>query len=177
MRALHKPRLSHTRKHVHEHVHRMRTSHKHGTSIFGKQKQFTLPNSKYEFVKDTSGKNYRVGTSKIADTWLDALGVKDRECVFKYFGKVYIADGVDYNKHIVYDYLGNRWHGAHNVFPINRDIPIKQIGKTPNQLYNETIARFKAYNALGFKVVFVWESDHKKGYMGRYYMGGNDNLY
>ena len=159
------------------HFHRQRVSHKHGISVFGNVPQPSLTNSKYSFVKDENGKNYRVGNSKAADKWLDELGVKIREKVISAFGKTYIIDGFDPQQNILYEYNGERWHGSHRAFPINRDLPIKQLGKTPNQLYNATVERYKFLKAMGFKIFFVWEADYQKGFMGRFYQGNNDTLY
>lgn len=178
MRQLHRPMRIHIRNHMRSHTRKMRTSKKHGASIFGYNTQtFINPNDKFTFVKDTNGRSYRAGKSKSADEWLDKLGVVDREKVITAFGKTYIIDGFDLTQKIAYEYNGDRWHGSHKAFPINRDIPIKQIGKTPNQLYNATLERYRFLTLLGFKVFFVWESDYKKGFMGRFYMGNNDNLY
>ena len=178
MRQLHRPMRTHIRNHMRSHTRKMRTSKKHGASIFGYNTQtFINPNDKFTFVKDTNGRSYRAGKSKAADKWLDKLGVVDREKVIAAFGKTYIIDGIDLTQKIAYEYLGNTYHGSHKTFPINRDIPIKFLNKTPNQLYNGTIERFKFLTLIGFKVFFVWESDDKKGFMGRFYMGNNDNLY
>lgn len=132
---------------------------------------------KFTFVKLKDGRVLRAGNSKIADKWLNALGVPEREVPFNYFGKVYIEDGFDRNTGIIYSYLGDRWHGSHQAFPTNRNTIIKQVGKTPNQLYMGTIARFNAYINLGYRVFFVWEHANKKGFMGRFYTGQGDTLY
>lgn len=124
-----------------------------------------------------NGKKIRVGSSKAENLWLDKLNIRVREKVIIIAGKMYVVDGFDPRTLTCFEYLGDRWHGGHKVFPNNRNMPIKQLGKTPNELYNGTIERFKVLKNHSFKIFFVWESDYKKGQMGRLYRGGNDDLY
>ena len=133
--------------------------------------------SNLTFAIADNGKKIRVGSSKAENEWLDRLGIKVREKVIIIAGKTYVVDGFDPRTMTCFEYLGDRWHGGHKVFPNNRNMPIKQIGKTPNELYNDTIERFRILKMHCFKIYFVWESSYKKGYLGRLYMGGKDDLY
>lgn len=122
-------------------------------------------------------KNYRVGTSKTEDIWLNKLNIHNRQKVFYGFqGKVLVVDGVDEQNKIAFEFLGEHAHGSHKLFKTNRDSVI-WLGKTPNQLYYETLDRFNFLNALGYRVFFVWYRDYKNGFVGRYYRGKGDNLY
>lgn len=140
-------------------------------------KKIQMPTKKFTTVKDLKGRVYKAGTSKIADEWLNKLGITEREYIIKYFNKTYIVDGIDSKKHIVMEFLGETYHGSHKAFPKNRDTIIAYLGKTPNQLYIGTLSRFINLTSLGWKVFFVWESDYKKGMLGRYFRGKDDNLY
>ena len=44
-------------------------------------------------------------------------------------------------------------------------------------MYLETKGRFQYLHELGYKVFFVWESDYKRGKMGRHYTGKADTLF
>lgn len=134
------------------------------------------PSLQQQKVK-VGNKYYRVGTSKSEKDWLDRLGIKDRQKVFYGFaGKVFVVDGIDEIHKIVYEYLGEQAHGSHKTYKTNRD-KLTWLGKTPNQLYYETLARFDYLNMIGYRVFFVWYLDNKKGITGRFYRGKGDNLY
>jgi len=122
-------------------------------------------------------KTYKCGTSKEEDIWLNKLGIINRQKpIFGYNGKVAVVDGIDYDKGTVYEYLGSAFHDV-RCYPREKWDRPTWLGKTPRQLYNETINRFRFLVTRGWKVFFVWDKDFKKGFMGRYYKGGNDNLY
>lgn len=124
-----------------------------------------------------NGKKIKCGSSKIEDYWLDRLSVKIRQKVIIIAGKTYIVDGFDPKTMTCFEMLGDYYHGSHKAFPTNRNIISKHLGKTPNELYYNTLERFKLLKMYNFKIYFVWESDYKKGQLGRLYRGGDDNLY
>lgn len=125
-----------------------------------------------------NGKKYKHGKSVAEEKWLNRLNVPERsKVVYGFMGKILILDGFDPSRKIAYEYLGAPYHGSHKVYPRNRDVPL-WIGKTPNQLYTETVNRFNFLHSLGFKVYFVWDLDYKTGKtLGRFYRGPGDNLY
>ena len=123
------------------------------------------------------GRTYHCGTSKEEDAWLTKLGVFQRQkVIFGYSGKIMVVDGIDYSKRIVFEYLGAYCHSI-RAYPKQKwDIPT-WMGKTPREMYNETVNRFKFLHANSWKVFFVWDYEFKKGQLGRLYRGGNDDLY
>ena len=139
--------------------------------------KFQLPKKPQIGMVSVGAKKYKVGTSKSENDWLDRFGINQRQKVFYGFqGSVFVVDGVDEQKHIVMEFLGEHAHGSHKTYKTNRDA-MTWLGKTPNQLYYETIERFNYLTDLGWKVFFVWYLDYKRGYMGRFYRGRGDNLY
>lgn len=122
-------------------------------------------------------KTYHCGTSREEDEWLKKLGVTARQqVIYGYNGKVMVVDGIDYTKRIVFEYLGSHCHSI-RAYPREKwDIPT-WMGKTPREMYLETINRFKFLKARSYKIFFVWDKDYKKGFMGRYFKGNGDNLY
>lgn len=160
-------------------IHRpnFRNHKKRGPNTTGWLAKLKMQSEKFTFVKLGNGRVLRAGNSKTADRWLNALAVKEREVPFTYFGKVYIEDGFDRNTNTIYEFFGDYYHGSHKKFPTNRDIIIKQLHKTPNQLYTETVLRCNRLHAMGYKIFFVWEGQYKNGFMGRYFNGPGDNLY
>ena len=140
-------------------------------------KKIQMPAKKFTTVKDLKGRVYKAGTSKEEDSWLDKLGIVTRQkIIFGFKGKVIIVDGLDYKTHTVYEYLGSHVHSI-KAYPVEKwDIPV-WTGKTPRQMYTETIERFRFLFGLGWKVFFVWDYEYKKGMLGRYFRGKDDNLY
>lgn len=132
---------------------------------------------KQGFVK-VGNTQIKHGISKIEIDWLDHLHVPERSKLIRGFhNKIYIVDGFDAATNTCYEMLGGKWHGSHKLFTKNRDMPDPWIKKSPNQLYNETVARFQMLHSFQFKVFFVWDYDYKKGLIGRYYTGPGDTLY
>lgn len=139
--------------------------------------RFQMPKRQPLGMVSVGGKVYKVGTSKAEKDWLDKFGITQRQKVFYGFhGKIFVVDGVDERRRIVYEYLGEQAHGSHKTYKTNRDVKT-WLGKTPNQMYYETVERFNYLNDLGYQVFFVWYLDNKKGYLGRFYRGRGDNLY
>ena len=123
--------------------------------------------------------NIRHGTSKSETEWLNLLNVPERSKLIRGFkGKIYIVDGYDPKTNTCYEYNGLAFHGSHKAYPKNRNLIIPWLGKTPDQLYLETIQRYNYLMSIGCRVFFVWEDDFKKHKSnGRFYRGPGDNLY
>lgn len=132
---------------------------------------------KQTFVIADNGRKVRCGTSKSEKDWLDKLNVPVRSKVIIVFGKTYVVDGYDPKTMTCYEFDGDYWHGSHKIYPNNRDKIDPWLKKSPNQLYLETVSRYNLLHQAGFKIFFVWESDYKKNFLGRYYRGSGDNLY
>ena len=101
--------------------------------------------------------------SKIADRWLDELGVPNRyrEQWIKADGKRYKADAYDPTTNTVYEFYGNYWHGNPRMFEPN--VVNKQAHRTMGQLYKRSKDREKAILAEGFKLIHIWEDEYKHG--------------
>lgn len=125
-----------------------------------------------------NGRNYKVGTSKIEQQWLDSFHVINRQkVIYGFKGKVLIVDGIDPQRKIIYEMLGGFCHGSHITYKQNRDTKT-WLGKTPNEMYYETINRFNFLYSLGYKIIFVWDYEYKAHKSnGRLYMGPGDSLY
>lgn len=156
---------------------RGRVIHTHTTNHFTKFPFFHgQKKSNLTYAIADNGKKIRVGSSKAENLWLDKLGIKVREKVIIIAGKTYVVDGFDPTTMTCFEYNGSHAHGSHRLYPTNRNIKT-WLGKTPNELYNNTIERYKVLKLHGFKIFFVWDYQFKKGELGRLYRGGNDNLY
>lgn len=137
-------------------------------------------NSKFGAIK-VGNKNLKFGLSKSENKWLDRLFIPVRSLPITTFPipgtkkkKIYIVDGFNPDTNTVYEFLGDRWHGNPQMYPL--DMMDKQLNKSYRQLYYDTITRFQILNDMGYKVFFVWESRWKKGDLGRYYRNNQDNL-
>lgn len=143
-----------------------------------KRKIFMPKKPKQVFSIANNGRKVRHGVSRAELEWLAKLGVPEKSKVIILFGKTYVVDGFDPKTNTCYEYNGDRFHGSHKVYKINRNIKDRWLGKSPDELYYGTLQRYALFRNVGFKVFFVWESDYKAGKsLGRYYRGGNDNLY
>lgn len=120
---------------------------------------------------------YKVGTSASEKIWLDKLLIKDRQkVIYGFNGKVIVVDGVNVNTRTVYEYLGEHCHSI-LAYPREKWDIKTWLGKTPREMYRNTINRFLFLQSLGWKVFFVWHRDFKKGKLGRYFLGKSDTLY
>ena len=149
-----------------------KTIHQRKLPLFHRSKRQT----NLTFAITNTGKKVRVGSSMAEKEWLDKFGVPERQKVIIVKGKFFSVDGYNAKTMTAYEFNGDAYHGSHKLYPKNRNIP-NWLGKTPNELYMKTIERYDLLNMIGIKVFFVWESDYKKGFMGRYYQGHGDNLY
>ena len=60
---------------------------------------------------------------------------------------------IDSRDKLVFEYLGNFWHGYTN------DSKILFHNKTSKELYDRTFARLNFIASLGYKVFYIWESE------------------
>jgi hypothetical protein len=67
----------------------------------------------------------------------------------------YLVDG--FHKNIVYEFLGDWWHGNPAVF--NREEIHPFIKKSYGELYKNTLDKIKELKKLGYKVRYIWEKD------------------
>ena len=81
------------------------------------------------------------------------LNVKNRQKHIKPFR----VDGVDFEKKIIYEFLGDYWHG--NPIKFKAD-GVNQINKkTFGNLYDETFKKFDTLKNMGYTVKYIWEND------------------
>ena len=150
---------------------------KNSISLVRRKKIYMPPKRNKLGTVAVGTKHYKHGISEAERIWLNKLNVPESsKVIYGYKGKILIVDGWDPKTNTAYEYLGGTFHGDHRVLKENRD-KLLWIGKTANQLYMETVARFNFLYSVGIKIMFVWEYDAKKGYLGRYYRGPGDNLY
>lgn len=99
--------------------------------------------------------------SKIEIEWLNSLGIpndsKHRQVVL---GESRV-DGFKPETNTVYEFLGDYWHGNPNIF--NPNEINKHNDFTMGELYLETLDRFNKLKSLGYNIVYIWESQYKKG--------------
>ena len=135
-------------------------------------KQTLVPVGKY---------NIKVGTSKAEKVWLDKMERVFNTKIIReqlIYGpiingnkrQIYVCDGYIPQQQICLEYNGNRAHGGvgypHHKFD-------KQYGCTYGELYQKTYFRYNWLLQHGYKVFYVWESDDKKGIIGRFYRAGD----
>ena len=104
-------------------------------------------------------------TSKIEAQWLDQLIVPNdnshRQVKIKIQNKRYNLDGYEPSKNIVYEFLGDFWHGNPAIYRKN-DLN-KRNKKTFGQLFDKTKTKFNELRKHGLNVIYVWESDFRLG--------------
>ena len=100
--------------------------------------------------------------SKVSQQWLDSLGIPqgNREVLLPDL-KIRV-DAFIPETNMVYEFFGDYWHGNPKRFKQSR--LNRSVGKTFGQLYDETKARLSRLEEAGYKVVYIWENDHKKAF-------------
>ena len=91
--------------------------------------------------------------------WLDSLEIpdKNRNVIFKLAGRRFNVDGYFGDTKLVYEFLGDYWHGNPDVFP-TKDINLS-CKKTFGELFDKTVAKISVLEKHGFKVISIWESE------------------
>lgn len=108
--------------------------------------------------------------SRIACNWLKKLEAKlgvpldgahrDGERTLRVAGKNLRVDGFCAESLTVYEFLGDDWHGNPEGA---RKHP--KSGKNPAEVLFESMSRLMAISAAGYKVVYVWERDFRRGHL------------
>lgn len=99
--------------------------------------------------------------SKPEIEFLDFLNIKNRHVYIK----PYNVDGYDKRKKIIYEFLGDFYHGNPEIF--NKNDYNKICHKTFGELFLKTIKKFKKLKHMKYKIKYIWENDwnnFKKGF-------------
>lgn len=94
---------------------------------------------------------YKISKPEIL--FLNHLKIKNRQ---KYI-KPYKVDGIDYAKNIIYEFLGDYYHG--NPKKYESSDYNKTCHKTFGELYSKTVLKFNTLNDRGYSIYYMWESD------------------
>ena len=127
-----------------------------------------VPSCKYEWVTTLKSRFKGRGcpicnkgpVSKSSQDWLDSLNINVREHKIEVGDSFIRVDGFCPREKIVYEFLGDYWHGnpkkysAEEINPTNK----KSYGK----LHQEWLDRKTLLEDKGYKVVYIWESDFLK---------------
>jgi hypothetical protein len=96
--------------------------------------------------------------SKKGTTWLDALGVPERERYIP-IGRGTTVDGFDPNSNTVYEFLGDYWHSNPDRFDQDQTNPSNK--QKFGVLYVKTIDKLDALVNAGYRVIYRWESENE----------------
>lgn len=102
------------------------------------------------------------GVSRISQRWLDSLSVPIELREFPLVlqdGRVIYVDGFDPHNRIVYEFLGDSYHGNPRCFKPDR--LNRLVGKTYGELYSAWLHRRASIEACGYTVKAVWSSDYR----------------
>ncbi len=69
----------------------------------------------------------------------------------------FLVDGVDKAANVIYEFLGDYWHGNPRVFP--RNTKMRGGHLTCGDVFDRTMQRFASLSMLGYTIKYVWESD------------------
>ena len=99
----------------------------------------------------------RGNISAMSQKWLDSINIPQefREHYIKELR--FRVDGFDPITNTVYEFLGDYWHGNPKIFSAEERNPSNK--KTFGRLNKETINRLRSLRKVGYKVVYIWESD------------------
>jgi G:T-mismatch repair DNA endonuclease (very short patch repair protein) len=102
-------------------------------------------------------------TSNIEHKWLDHIDLPDDNLhrnVTIYIGnKKFIVDGYVPNTNLIYEFLGDYWHGNPSIY--NQNKINKANKKSFGDLFKNTVERIRTFRKAGFKVISIWEKDFK----------------
>lgn len=93
--------------------------------------------------------------SKPANKWLDELEITEREYYININGRRFFVDGIDLKNNIIFEYLGNYWHGNPEIYNSNELHPCYK-NKTYGNLYQETLDKINILKKAGYKVIYKW---------------------
>jgi hypothetical protein len=111
----------------------------------------------------------KIGTSKIAQEWINLLLIKQPELEHFYHengeytipNTNYKADGYNKETKTIYEFHGDFWHGNPEVF--NHKLMNDVCKKTFGELYEKTMKKKRKCEELGYKYKSIWENDWIKG--------------
>lgn len=106
--------------------------------------------------KQCAYENILKNTSSILETeFLNHLNIDIKHRQISING--YIVDGINKKDKIIYEFLGDYWHGNPNRYKLT-DFN-KSTNKTFETLYNDTFNRFNILKKYGYTIRYIWESD------------------
>jgi hypothetical protein len=103
-------------------------------------------------------------SSKKERQWLDLCGVPNdrlhRNVLITISGRKFCVDGLFRDQKIIYEFLGNYWHGH----PIKFDPEqINEVNKKKfSELFDDTVERIRLFRKHGYKVICIWETNFDK---------------
>jgi len=102
--------------------------------------------------------------SIIEGRWLDFMGLPNdaehRNVSIRIDGKLYRVDGYIPGSNIIYEFLGDYWHGNPSIYDRHQVHPITK--KTYYSMFQETVKRIRTLRQHGFKVISIWEKSFVK---------------
>ena len=105
-------------------------------------------------------------SSKKEKLWLDYCKVPNdplhRNVKIIINNKIYKVDGIFKKEKVIYEFLGDFWHGHPKKYDPN--LYNKVSNKTFSSLFTNTIQRIKLFRSSGYKVICIWESIFDKKY-------------
>ena len=105
------------------------------------------------FLPNYKNNNVSIGEKE----WLSACGVPDTPESRQVTVNGYRIDGKDDN--ILYEYLGDFWHGNLKIFNPDDINPKNKL--TFKELYNRILQKFINLSAFGYTILYIWESEHQ----------------
>ena len=69
----------------------------------------------------------------------------------------YRADGYCARQNRIFEFYGDVYHGCKDCYPTRRDKTVESLGKSPNQLYEETMRRERKLQEAGYDITTIYE--------------------
>lgn len=97
--------------------------------------------------------------SKIETKYLDYFGIpnQNRNIPVYIENQKFIPDAIDQKNKIIWEFLGDLWHGNPDKFNPNNKNPFTD--ELFKNLYHKTIDRLKFFRENGYKVIYIWENE------------------
>ncbi len=99
--------------------------------------------------------------SKKENEWIESLKIetiiKHHKVKLDLKHGAYIFDGYDPKTNIVYEFLGDYWHGNPKRF--KQELFNTKCDRTFGELFEETVDKFEKIISYGYDIIFIWEWD------------------
>lgn len=91
--------------------------------------------------------------------WLKSYNIHNHQHKIEYDGKFLYVDGIDLDNKIIYEYLGEYWHGHSSEETRTGSEFNRRCKKEFKLLFKETEIRFNILKSMGYRIIYRWSKE------------------